>query len=105
MEAKTDVITAIVVGCGNRGTNYSNYAKEFPENLKIVAVSDPIKLKRERVAKKNGLTNPELIVDDWQKLAKMPGKLADCAIIATQDQMHKEPAIALASKGKKLPIL
>ena len=34
----------------------------------------------------------------WQSLTAEK-KLADCAIIATQDQQHLEPTVALAKKG------
>ena len=34
----------------------------------------------------------------WESLAAVD-KLADCAIIATQDQQHVEPAVTLAKKG------
>ena len=47
------------------------------------------------------LTNPDMILDDWTKLAKLD-KLADCAFITTQDQMHMEPAVILAKKGYHL---
>ena len=53
------------------------------------------------MAKRTGLTNPDLIVDDWTKLASME-KLADCAFITTQDRMHLAPAMAFASKGYHL---
>ena len=53
------------------------------------------------MAKRTGLTNPDLIVDGWTKLALME-KLADCAIITTQDRMHLAPAIAFATKGYHL---
>ena len=36
-------ITAIVIGCGNRGVNYSNFGRDFPYRLKIVAVVEPLK--------------------------------------------------------------
>ena len=39
-------VSAIVIGCGQRGTGYSNYAKQFPDLLQIVAVADPLKNKR-----------------------------------------------------------
>ena len=45
-----------------------------------------------------GITDSDLIVDDWKKLGSMD-KISDCAIITTQDQMHRDPAIALAKKG------
>ena len=94
-------ISAIVIGCGQRGTGYSTYAKQFPDLLQIVAVADPLKIKRERVAKMTGLTNPDRIVNDWTHLAAME-KIADCAFITTQDRMHLEPALAFAAKGYHL---
>ena len=39
-------VSAIVIGCGQRGTGYSNYAKQFPDLLQIIAVADPLKNKR-----------------------------------------------------------
>ena len=53
------------------------------------------------MAKLAGLTNSDLIVNDWTQLASME-KLADCAFITTQDRMHLEPAITFASKGYHL---
>ena len=35
-------VSAIVIGCGNRGQTYSNFAKELPTWLKIVGVADPL---------------------------------------------------------------
>ncbi len=37
------LVTAIVIGCGNRGENYSNFGRDFPERLKIIAVVEPLK--------------------------------------------------------------
>ena len=39
-------VTAIVIGCGQRGTGYSNYSKQFPDLLQIVGVADPKKNRR-----------------------------------------------------------
>ena len=96
-------VSAIVIGCGQRGTNYSMLAQEMPTWLKIVAVADPLKHRRERVANLAGPKDEEecMIVDDWTKLAHLD-KMADCAFICTQDQMHKEPAVAFAKKGYHL---
>ena len=38
---------------------------------------------------------------DWKDLAARP-KMADVAVVATQDRMHKDPAIALAKLGYHL---
>ena len=39
-------VTAVVIGCGQRGTGYSNYSKQFPDLLQIVGVADPKKNRR-----------------------------------------------------------
>ena len=39
-------VTAVVIGCGQRGTGYSNYSRQFPDLLQIVGVADPKKNRR-----------------------------------------------------------
>ena len=34
-------ITAVVLGAGSRGSIYAGYAKEHPEELKIIAIAEP----------------------------------------------------------------
>ena len=41
---------------------------------------------------------PAAVFTDWRELADRP-RLADAAVICTQDAMHVEPTIALAAKG------
>lgn len=41
-------VTAITLGAGNRGTVYGNYAVNFPGELKIVGVAEPIKFRIDR---------------------------------------------------------
>ena len=38
-------VTAVVVGCGNRGQNYAAFASDFPSRLEIRAVADPVSLR------------------------------------------------------------
>jgi predicted dehydrogenase len=38
------------------------------------------------------------VFDDWRPLLALP-KMADFAIVATQDQQHRDPAVALAKLG------
>ena len=42
-------VTALVIGCGNRGQAYSSYALDLPGRLKIVAVADPLKHRTAKV--------------------------------------------------------
>jgi predicted dehydrogenase len=38
------------------------------------------------------------VFEDWRPLLALP-KMADFAIVATQDQQHRDPAVALAKLG------
>ncbi len=44
-------VTAITLGAGNRGTVYGNFSAEFPKELKIVGVAEPIKYRNDKYAK------------------------------------------------------
>lgn len=93
-------IQAVVLGYGNRGAAYSSYAAEHPEELEIVAVADPIENRRAYAARLHTLPQ-ERVFSDWREIAKQP-KMADFAIIATQDNMHLAPALAMIEKGYDL---
>jgi predicted dehydrogenase len=56
--------------------------------------------KRNAVAVAHGLP-PERVFTSWRELAASP-RLADAAIVATQDSEHLEPAMVLADKGYHL---
>ena len=90
-------VTLIVVGAGSRGTSYANYALHHPDAVRIVGVAEPREFYQDRLAEQHGIP-PELCFADWRELAAKP-KLADGVIIATQDAMHVDPAVALANLG------
>ena len=92
-------ITAIVIGCGNRGQAYSSYALDFPAHLKIVGVADPLQHRTLRLKKLHNIACDDHVVNDWHYFAGLKTKIADCAIITTPDKFHKEPAVALAKLG------
>ena len=89
--------SAIIIGAGNRGTTYANYSLSFPNEMKIVGVADPNPEKRENFIELFNLTDLQCY-DSWESIFEQP-KLADIAIITTQDQMHIEPALAAIEKG------
>ena len=93
-------VSIVIVGAGSRGTGYATYASAYPERARIVGVAEPRDFYRRRVAEMHGIP-PENVVTDWRDLAARE-KLADAAIVATQDAMHAEPAIAFAGKGYHL---
>ncbi|XP_072019980.1 scyllo-inositol 2-dehydrogenase (NAD(+))-like [Amphiura filiformis] len=90
-------ITVIVIGAGNRGTVYSNYAVDFPERLKVVGVADPRKFRRTLIQKNHNIPDDK-VFEDWEDVVKQD-KFADAVIIATPDRCHREPAIQCADKG------
>lgn len=91
---------AVVIGYGSRGAAYSAYAAKHPEELQIVAVADPIPNRREYAAKLHNIPESRSFTH-WKELEKLP-KMADFAIIATQDSQHLEPALAMIEKGYNL---
>lgn len=93
-------LTAVVVGFGDRGATYASYAMEHPEELEIVGVAEPNPVRRETARNRHNIPADQLYTS-WQDLAAQP-KMADFAIIGTQDNMHYKPALALIEKGYHL---
>ena len=93
-------LSAVVVGYGGRGAAYAKYAVDHPEELNIVAVAEPNPMRRASAAVRHNIPADHLYAT-WQELAAHP-KMADFAILATQDNMHYEPALALIDKGYHL---
>ena len=92
-------VTAIVIGCGNRGQAYSSYALEFPRRLKIVGVVDPAAHRTSKLRRLHDIVDDVMVASDWRHFAKMEKKVADIAIITTPDKLHKDPAVAFANLG------
>lgn len=90
-------IKVIIAGAGGRGTGYAQYAKLFPERMKVVGVAEPRDFYRNRLVNEYDIP-PNQAFSDWEAMAAVP-KFADAVIIATQDNMHEGPAIAFANLG------
>ena len=90
-------VTCLVIGGGQRGYGYSQYAKDFPHLLQIAGVADPKPFVREKFKKMFGLKEDQMF-SDWNQLLKLD-KLADFVMICTPDRLHKAPSIAMAQKG------
>ena len=87
-----------VIGAGSRGLySYSPYVSKYPDKAEIVAVAEPKQFNRQQMATQFGI-EPSNVFKDWTELLALP-KLADAVIIAVQDDLHKEVAIAAANKG------
>jgi predicted dehydrogenase len=90
------VVTLALVGAGLRGQTYARHAVAAGL-ASVVAVAEPDRLRRESVAAEFGIPGDRVFAD-WATLAAQE-RLADAAIVATQDRAHAGPAIALAERG------
>ena len=93
-------ITAVVVGAGSRGSIYAGYAKEHPEELKIMAIAEPRRDRLDALAEEVGVPQ-EYRFRHWEELLAQP-KLADCAFICTLDDDHTVPALKAMEMGYHL---
>ncbi len=97
MTSNQKPVTAVIAGAGGRGMTYARFAQEHPDRLKIVGVAEPRPYNRQYMADTYALPS-ECVFSDWQALARPP-RLADVAIITTQDAMHLGPTLAFAGLG------
>ena len=93
-------LTAVILGYGMRGEAYAKYSVDHPEELEIVSVAEPAEDIRKKAQKLHNIPD-DMAFTDWKQIAALP-KMADFAIISTQDKMHYEPALALIEKGYNL---
>lgn len=87
-----------VVGAGCRGAGYAKYVLNNPHLAKIVAVAEPREFHRNKFAKEHSIPEAN-VFKGWEELAAVKENVADAVIIATQDSMHLNPAVAFAKKG------
>ncbi len=94
----TKPVEAVLIGAGHRGVDaYGSYALRFPDQLKFVAVAEPVLSRRERFAQQHRIV-PEQQYNGWEDLLAKP-QLARAALICTQDQMHVEPTVCALQAG------
>ena len=92
------IITCAIAGLGNRGNDiYGNYEFVRPDEMKVTAVADPVKEKREAARKRYRLEE-ENCFETVEELRNKP-KLADALVIATQDRQHVAQAVEAIKKG------
>lgn len=94
------VVELAIVGAGNRGRMYAEYVRNHPDKAKVVAVAEPRRANREALAREHSLPD-DRTYSDWQQLANEL-RLADAAVVSTQDSLHVEPAIAFSELGYHL---
>ncbi len=93
-------LTAIVCGAGSRGNTYGGYSLKYPDELDIIGVAEPIKIRRERYSQKHDIPSENQFYT-WEEFFDKP-KMADVCIITTPDDLHYGPAMAALEKGYDL---
>lgn len=89
----------VIGGCGNRGLDAcGSLITDHPENMDVVDLVDPqpnrIILGRRFFPQ----VKISAVFEDWQDFLAHPA-MADGVIFATQDQQHREAAVACAHRG------
>nr|WP_232328305.1 Gfo/Idh/MocA family oxidoreductase [Kibdelosporangium sp. MJ126-NF4] len=92
-------MSVVIVGAGSRGKNYAEAAARTG-HARIVGVAEPRPDARRLFVDQHELP-ADGVYEDWRQLLDKP-RLADVAVIATQDKDHVEPAVELARRGYHL---
>ena len=101
MTSSSEPITLAVIGAGERSECYlAAFEKYYPGQYRVVAVADPDKAKQADYQKRYGIPD-SMVFDGYASIIKEK-RLADVAILATLDDMHYVPAIALIEAGYDL---
>ncbi len=90
-------ITVALIGAGQRGMNYAQYALQNPHEMRIMAVAEPVAERRNACKELHGLAEDRCFAH-WDDLFSGP-KLADAVMICTQDKQHYEPTMKALEAG------
>ena len=93
-------VKLILIGAGDRGTTYANLGAQSCPEMEIVAVADPDPVRRNYIKDKFQLSD-DACFEYGEDILKLP-KMADAAIIATQDQLHYHLALQAIAQGYHL---
>ena len=91
-------ITVIIIGCGNRGRTYAQYAKKFPQGMKVVGVSDILEDRKDYLGDMYGVP-AEMRFGHYREVFATGKKLADAVVIATPDDRHYDPCMKALAQG------
>lgn len=90
-------LRCIIVGAGNRGWGYSHYSVMYSEQMKIVGIAEPVKIRQQKFKKAYNLEDKN-IFDTWEDVFERP-KFADFVIISTIDKHHYGAAMKALEMG------
>jgi predicted dehydrogenase len=90
-------LTAIIMGCGSRGSTYAWQMTKLGEKYRVVGIAEPSQSRRDKIKKMHNIPE-ENCYHSWDEILDRP-KMADLAIISMLDDMHYEPALKAIELG------
>ncbi len=90
-------VRLVIVGCGCRGQGFADFIARHLHLAELVGIAEPRENPRRKLADEHRIPR-NYVFEDWRDLARL-SRIADAAIISTQDHQHVEPTVALAAKG------
>ena len=93
-------VRVVLLGAGTRGTTYVNEGKKYCPEMEVVAVADLKDVRRNYIKENFNLSDENCYVTAEELLEKP--RMADIAIVATQDRLHFDIAIKAIEKGYNL---
>lgn len=89
--------SCVILGYGDRGSRYAEYAKIVPEELEVIGIIDVSELKRNQGKEEFQLKDSQIYKSLEEFLAA--DVTCDLVINATMDQLHYETTMPLLEKG------
>ncbi len=97
-EIRNNIITAILVGAGDRGADtHGELALIHNDKIKFIGVAEPNDKRRMKFASKHSLDD-KYVCQTWEELFSY-GKIADVVFICTQDKFHTQPTLQALDLG------
>jgi predicted dehydrogenase len=90
-------VKAILIGAGDRGNSYANYAINNPGTIEFVAVVNRSESKRKDFQKKHHIPD-HMAFATWDEVFAKE-KFADAVLICTNENYHYEPTLLAMEKG------
>jgi predicted dehydrogenase len=93
-------LTMVGIGCGHRTLTYCGLAAKMQHRYRVVGGADPVAVRVEKLSRLSGDPAFRSFVDAEALLAA--GRIADLAVIGTQDNYHVGPAVRAMELGYDL---
>jgi predicted dehydrogenase len=90
-------VTAITLGAGNRGNVYGGFSLASADELDIIGVAEPVKIRNDRYAKKHNIESKNCF-KTWEDVFLVP-KFADAILITMPDNLHYEACMKALAAG------